>query len=126
MSAIQAATGHDNAGALAEFVLEPRCVGLQWPEIRYATDGTKLRHGSAFAKLIWDYLTPTWFAAVLTQLGLSESVLSANVTVSLPHRGVFANYNAIAHLPETDTEYQPERGKYLNIVITLTELEALA
>jgi hypothetical protein len=126
--AFQAVTNHDNAGNLADVSPQPYTPGLQYPEVRFNAGGGADRHGLAYFEWHYGFMTRAQFAAMQTQLGLSESTKSANVTVRTLINSdfqTFANYNAKAINPEADQGYKFEGGMYQDVVWRFNVVEAL-
>jgi len=124
----QAVTTWNNAANLALVAIQPASAGIIDPDIRIAGDGTRFAHGSQFTEWRWGFLTVAQFGALMTQLGISRTVKSAQVTIRTVVQSdyaTYANYNAIANYPEPDTGYQYRGGRYMNVVIAFTRLEAL-
>lgn len=126
--AFQAATGHNNAGSLADVTPQPRSEGIQYADIRYSADGSVVRHGYARTEWRYGFMTRTQFAAMQSALGVSESTKSAAVTIRTLINSDFqtyANYNATAINPEPGDGYTFEGGMYLNVVWRFNKVEAL-
>ncbi len=123
----QIAPGNDNEAGLTDVQPQPRHSGLLYPRVIVAADGSKYYDGQPYAEWRWDYLTKTAYEVLLDQMGLSEAMPSAPVTVRLLLNDftTFANFNATACLPDMGQQIEQVRGKFLNIVLVLRQLEAL-
>jgi hypothetical protein len=109
------AIGYNNAGGLAEFAVPPRMPGLpEYPRWTTGGDGVIYPDGYAASALIWDYLDPDDFDAILDACGLSLTVVSAPVTIEVPStvERVFDQYNAVIARANFPTDAQFDRGKY--------------
>lgn len=124
----QVKAGHDNVATLANMVQQPAMPrGIEYPELRFAANGTAARHGAVFADLEWNVLLrfPVGEEAsvrdqLLTQFGLSDATASAAVTVQLRNNsGTYANYNATAILLD---QGQRAAGRWERLVIRLARL----
>lgn len=122
------ASGWNNAGSLALADPQPASPGVVDPDIRVAGDATRYGNGARFSEWRYGYLTTAQFVALLASLGVSRTTKSAKVTIRTVLQddyATYANYNAIANNPEPDTGYQYFGGRYMNVVIAFTRLEAL-
>lgn len=118
----------NNAANLVLVSIQPASPGIIDPDIRVAGDATRYAHGATFTEWRWGFLTVAQFGAQMTQLGISRTTKSAQVTIRTVIQNdyaTYANYNAIANYPEPDTGYQYRGGRYMNVVIVFTRLEAL-
>lgn len=122
-----AVTGYDNVAGLNTLDPQPRSAGITYGDVRYAANGSVDRHGYALTAWHYDYMTPAWFAAVKTLLGLSDTQKSAEVTIQTLKNdfSTFANYNANAVLPEIGDGYDYQGGKYLNVVWRFIKIEVV-
>ncbi|GIV82095.1 MAG: hypothetical protein KatS3mg051_1449 [Anaerolineae bacterium] len=125
--AFQVAQGHDNVAGLVDVVVEPRHSGILYPRVIIAASGQKYYDGQPYAEWRWDYLRKATYQDLLTQLGLSDAVISAPVTVRLLKNDftTWANYNATAFLPDMGTQIEYRLGKFLNIVVVLRGLQEI-
>ena len=128
MSNYRVATGHGVAlVSLNLFVPQPRCPGGVQSTLRtYGTSG-KVHQTGLFAELLWNMLpSATVYQAILTQCGLSATVLESSVTVNL-RNGVYtyARYNALAILPEPGKEITQDDYFFRNLTLLLRNLVAL-
>lgn len=121
----QVADGHNNADNLAILSPQPATPdAIQYPQIRYAADGSAVFHGAPYIDVVWSSLTREQYNDLMTAHGLSQTVASNAVTVAV--RGdddTFANYNATAvHLKSA------KRGMafWTQLTIRYRNLEALA
>lgn len=123
----QVAQGHDNTAGLTDLPLEPRFSGILHPRVVIAASGQKYYDGQPYAELRWDFMRKSTYETLLTLFGLSDTTLSAPVTVRLLKNDfiTWANYNAIALLPDMGRQIEHERGKFLNIVIVLRALQEI-
>ena len=123
MSTYKVKTGHNQA--LIDLVLvspQPASEGLKFARTTYAASGGVYPE-APYIELVWAILpTPTLYAALLTQFGLSASTAFANVTVYIPNAVyTYTRYNGVAVRPEAR-----RRGFFLReITIVIKELAAL-
>lgn len=124
----QVKAGHDNVATLANMVQQPAMPrGIEYPELRFAANGTAARHGIAFCDLEWNVIKRIPLTGstsvrdqLLAQFGLSDSTTSAAVTVQLRNNsGTYANYNATAILLD---QGQRAAGRWERLVIRLARL----
>lgn len=132
MSTFQIATGHNQAGSLADVrPFQPRSSGLVYPARVRATNGAMILKGLPYTDWIWDFQEAEGgdYTNCLTDCGLSATTptASANVTIKtlLSDFKTWANFNAIATLPEPGITVDHDRGKVLRVVIRFVALEAL-
>lgn len=125
----QIADGYNNAAGLASFEdtanRPPRMAQIAPGRRRTDHDRITKEDGYFSCELIFDYLSPSEFDALLTQFGLDYSGNTSNaVTISLPRNSdrTFANYNAVIALPNA---LELERGKYLGVVFPVIGIEAI-
>lgn len=119
---------HDNAGNLADMKQQPAMPrGIEYPELRFAADGSAARHGAMFCDLEWNVIkripeggSDSIREQLLTQFGLSDTTASAPVTVQLrDNNGDFAYYNARAILVD---QGRRAPGRWERLVIRLAQL----
>lgn len=128
MSLYKVATGHNVAApSLNLFAPQPRCPGgIQSTQRTYGTSG-KVHQAGLFAELLWNTLpNATVYQAILTQCGLSATVLESSVTVNL-RNGVYtyARYNALAILPEPGKDVTQDDYFFRNLTLLLRNLVPL-
>jgi len=125
--AFQIAQGYDNVAELTDVIPQPRHSGLLYPRVIVAADGSKYYDGQPHAEWRWDYLTKAAYETLKTQFGLSEATPSVPVTVRLLLNdfATFASFNATAYLPDMGQQIEQVRGKFLDIVLVLRQLEAI-
>lgn len=124
----KSALGFDNAGSLTLVDPQPASPGIIDPDVRTGGDGTRFAHGSQFVEWRFGFLTVSQFTALNTKLGISRTTKSAKNTIRTVLQddyATYANYNAIANMPEPDTGYRYAGGRYLDVVYVFTRLEAL-
>jgi hypothetical protein len=134
MTTYQAATGHDNAGSLADLSPQPASEGIEYPEWVSAVGGGVTPHGAPFIELVWSGgISSTEASAILAALGLAGSAASgpqtADVTVRVPDEmRNFANYNGVAvrPTPGDGMKWQPGAGWYRTFKVVVKDLEALS
>lgn len=123
MSTYKIATGHNVALlSLTAISPQPASEGLKFARTTYAASGGVYPE-APYIELVWAILpTPTLYAALLTQFGLSASTAFANVTVYIPNAAYsYARYNGVAVRPATS-----RRGFFIReIAIVVKDLAAL-
>ncbi|MHC4617383.1 MAG: hypothetical protein ACYTEQ_06475 [Planctomycetota bacterium] len=122
------ATGFNNAASLALIDPQPASPGVIDPDIRVAGDATRYGNGARFTEWRFGFLTVSQYTTLLASLGVSRTTKSAQVTIRTVLQddyATYANYNAVANNPEPDTGYQYYGGRYLNVIIAFTRLEAI-
>ena len=126
----QIAQAKDNVGGLADLntTHDPRMVGLEYGKVDWGLDKKKYENSTRSCVLVWGFMTKTDLAAFMTQAGLSDTVLSAEVTIKLPANitRTLTNYNAIIHAPAFPDE--AEYGgvnKYVNIEFLVSDIETV-
>lgn len=125
MSVYQVAPGWNNAGELAAIVPQGASPdAIQYPELRYAADGSASFHGYMFMDLVWSSLERAQYNSLMTQFGLSQTTASARVTVTIREDDdSFANYNATAIHVKAAKRARPF---WKQLTIRLRNLEALS
>lgn len=134
--AIQVATGYNNTAGLTNLVPEPRLTGILRGRWLVRGDGLGRADGKMRCELIWDFALAAssstyWddfvFNTILSQLGLSSSVVSAAITIALPNNitRVNVNYNGIANLSDLPAEGTWDRRRLLNLRIPITGLTTI-
>lgn len=103
MSTYKVKPNHNQA--LVDLVLlspQPASEGLKFARTTYAASGGVYPE-APYIELVWALLpTPTLYAALLTQFGLSASTAFANVTVYIPNATYsYTRYNGVAVRPAT-------------------------
>ena len=95
----QIADGWNNTGGLADLVIQPASPGgLQIPQRVNADSGDAYHEGEMFMDLVYSLNEDR--AALETQLGVSITVASNQVTIRLPDNNyTFANFNAWVEYP---------------------------
>lgn len=125
------AVGHNNAAGLVNFASPPTGVDPNTPAVQHgiihiAISGKVSEDGDRSAIWQWSPKVPSSVKLdALTKCGLSNTTISANVTVRLPSnadRTVWANYNAVAYSP-TEDEYA--RRGWTGFVIQLLFLDPI-
>lgn len=125
---VRIASGHNQAGSLADFLVEPLVAQIVPGRIQIGLDGAPGEDGWRSADLQWRPAVPNRVKVdALSKCGLTSgtTVRSGNVTVRLPSnadRTVYANYNALAVYAEDD---QTENGKTTGFHIQLLNLTAI-
>lgn len=132
MSGWQVITGHDNVGTLADMLQQPAMPGgIQYADPRWAANQTRANHGVMFCDLVFNVTkripvspSDSIREQLLTQFGLSDSTLSAEVTVELrDNNGDWTDYNTTAHLLEPGSRAP---GRVEDLTIRLLPLEVIA
>ena len=120
------AVSYNNAAGLTALSIQPRMNGLVPGRRTTASDGTVYQDGFLSCELIFDYLTPAQYTALLSEMGLS-SATSAKVTITLPANisRTDTNYNAIIELPAVPQQGAYERRKWLSVSFNVTRIEAI-
>lgn len=124
----KAAQNWDNAAGLALVNPQPASPGVIDPDIRTGGDATRYANGARFTEWRYGFLTVAEFTTLLSVLGISRTTKSAQVTIRTVLQddyATYANYNAIANYPEPDTGYRYYGGRYMDVVIAFTRLEAI-
>lgn len=95
MTVYRIADGHDQEASFADIAPQPASEAVRAPEIVYYGNGTAEFAGAPFADLLWSGLSRAQYNALRTQLGVSDTVASNDVTVRLRlNNDTFGNYNA--------------------------------
>ncbi len=118
------ATTHNNTAGLANMSQKPAAPGgVQYPEVRWSANGTASGEGFAYCDLVWDVITRAMRGTLLTQFGLSDTTLSAAVTINMPNNAnAQTNYNATAILLDSGRR---RPGRWEGLTIRLNKLEAI-
>lgn len=97
MTTYQAVLNHNNAGNLADFSPQPASPGgVQTPRKVYAGSRAIYPDGDPFVDLVFTIADPSERNTLDAQLGLSDTVFSAEITVRVrKNDDTFANYNAV-------------------------------
>lgn len=125
---VRIAAGHNNAGSIADFLVEPWVVQIEPGPIVMGLSGVPSENGWRVSNLVWAPAIPNRVKVdALSKCGLTSgaTIRSANVTVRLPSntdRTVYANYNALAVYAEDD---RTENGKTTGFHIQLLNLTAI-
>jgi len=128
MTTYQIAAGWDNTGGLADFSYltrkPPRMAGITYGETRVAGDHLEYEDGYRVAELVYGWLTKTEIAALLSQFGLSDSTISAKVTIKLPANAsrTFTNYNAVIHAPKYPDDGEHYFGVWRDVTFPLSQI----
>lgn len=94
MTSYQIADGHDNEASFAAISPQPASEAVRAPELVYYGDGSAEFVGAAFVELRWSSLSRTQYTALRTQLGISDTVASNEVTIKLRlNDDTFDDYN---------------------------------
>lgn len=96
----QGASGWNNAGALADLAPQPASPkGVVYPQVVYDANGAASPKGYRTLELVWNVFEKrSDFSSIRTQLSLSDTVFSSEMTMRLPdNNGVFANWNCIVN-----------------------------
>lgn len=122
----QSALGFDNGDSLVDITPQPHMSGLIYRTV-YSAGSAVYRDGAPITRWSWGFLRPAEWEAIKTALGLSESVKSAENTINTLTNDfdTYDSFNATAILPEPDTDYRYEGGRFLDVVITFRGLEAI-
>lgn len=121
----QVYAAHNSTDDLADMAQQPTAPrGIEWPETRYAADGSAVRHGAPHCDLVFgDFITRTTRATLIAQFGLTDGAPSHAVTVRIPNNAdTLTNYNATAVLLEAG---QRKPGRWEGLTIRVTNLAAL-
>lgn len=124
MAPYRVTTGHGNILTDTEFINpEPSGSFPESVEVKYALSGATYHEGSSFI-LHWDMIeTEAEYQAMLEQFGLDVADY-ADVTVYIRgKRSAFKLYNAVAHLPEPETDIKWSNVFMRNVNLILTHLE---
>lgn len=123
-TAYQVAPGNNNAAGLANINPQPATPALLEIEVEWYGNGLAENYGFESATLVWTAVSYSEKVAILTQFGLSYSVPSAYVTVTLRRDGnTWVNFNASASYLRGDKRSQIYGVTGLQIV--LNQLEAI-
>lgn len=121
----QVAINHDNEAGLTDILPEPAMPKApSYPEFAYDGDGGASPNGWLQGELVWnELLERADRAAILTQLGLSETTPSGKITIRCRKPDdTFGNYNAIAIAPQ---ESQRSMFGWSDFRIKLNKMELL-
>lgn len=121
----QIVSGTNNSGSLTDVTPQPRCSGFRYARVQYT--GSNVYRDGQYQEWDWGYMTRTRWAALLTQIGATSATKRVAVTVRTVSNDytTFANYNAVAILPELGDGIQNERGTWVSPAILLRDFEAL-
>lgn len=123
----QLAQGWNNAGSLAPVDPQPKVFGQK--AARRTQAGDRLIYEDGFRSTVWKfgYLTLPQWKALQDSVGIGDGTPSAKVTVRTTknYQHEFANFNAIIVEPDFPDEAQYDRGKILEVSLTLQSLEEL-
>lgn len=126
--AYQVAQNHDNAVGLVNMVVQPKMPGIRGGAREWAADGFQYENGWKLCELSFGFMTTTQLSSLLTQFGLSETTLSAEITIRLPANitRTATNYNATAHIMNfpDESEYMGT-GFWGDLKILITDIEGI-
>lgn len=89
------ADGHDNEAAFADMTPQPASEAIRAPELVFYGNGQAEFEGTPYVDLLWSGLSRAQYNTLRTQLGVSDTVASNDVTVRLRlNDDTFGNYNA--------------------------------
>lgn len=89
------ADGFDNEVSFADMTPQPASEAVRYPELVYYGNGQADFDGSPFVDLLWSGLSRSGYNTLRTQLGISDTVASNDVTVRIRlNDNTFGNYNA--------------------------------
>jgi len=95
MTVYRIADGHDQEASFADINPQPASEAVRMPELVYYGNGQAEFNGTPFADLVWSGLSRAQYSALRTQLGVSDTVASNDVTIRLRlNSDSFGNYNA--------------------------------
>lgn len=96
----------DNEGAFADLNPQPaNKSGVQYPEVYYGGDQIAQPKGYRTLVLEWNSLSRANRASLMTQLGLSDTVLGNEVTMRLPDgNGSFGNWNCVVNYDQSSSD----------------------
>lgn len=96
MSTYQIADGHDNEASFAVMTPQPAGrSGQRYPELVFYGNGQADFEGGLFMELSWDTMTRAQYNTLRTQLGISDTVASNDVTVKIRQNdNTFDDWNA--------------------------------
>lgn len=121
------ASGHNNAGGLAAFLVEPWMPQIIPGPLTIGLSGVVSENGWRSAELRWSPKVPNSVKVdALSKAGLTTGtvVASALVTVRLPSnkdRNSYANYNATAFYDQSD-EYERKGSGFKITLLNLQEI----
>lgn len=93
--AYQIADGHDQEASFADITPQPASEAVRSPELVYYGNGQAEFVGTPYVDLLWSGLSRAQYNTLRTQLGISDTVASNDVTVRiLLNSDSFGNYNA--------------------------------
>lgn len=123
----QIAPGYNNQAEFDAVVHQPRSRGVRPGRRQRAGDGLLKQDG--FFSSAWEYgfLTKEMMEALMTQFGLSDTVPSAEVTISHPRNSDrdFIAWNAIIEAPPLPENGTYEEGSWNRVEFKLSWMEAL-
>jgi len=126
----QLSQGWSNGAGLALINPQPRSdtsVQFQYVQVglpRYGADGSIFDDG-LFIDIFYSYLLPTEWTSMLSQCGLSASIASAKVTVSVPTGypdGTYQQYNGWIWRPRFGTTVVHDMDRYRKVTFRVTRL----
>jgi len=95
MTVYRIADGHDQEASFTDINPQPASEAVRMPELVYYGNGQAEFNGTPFADLVWSGLSRAQYSALRTQLGVSDTVASNDVTIRLRlNSDSFGNYNA--------------------------------
>lgn len=95
MTVYRIADGHDQEANFADIAPQPASEAVRMPELVYYGNGQAEFVGLPFLDLAWSGLSRAQYNALRTQLGISDTVASNDVTVKLRlNSDTFDDYNA--------------------------------
>jgi hypothetical protein len=124
----RAVSGWNNAPSLTKVDPQPASPGVIDPDIRVGGEASRYGHGSRFTEWRYGFMTVAQFTAMNARLGISRTIKSGPVTIRTvlqDNYAIYANFNAVAVMPEPDTGYRYVAGRYLDVIYVFTRLEAI-
>jgi len=122
----EVAAGHDNAAGLTALTWQPATpTGFKYPAYRWSAAGMKPQ-GGAYYDLDWPEATTTaQRALILSELGLTDAVPSAELTMRLQNNNdTWSNYNVLASYLGDDARV-PGTGTWTGTRVRLTQITVL-
>jgi hypothetical protein len=119
MSTYQIVDGFDHAGTLADVTIQPRSAPAQYARMQVGGDGLVYADGYLRTSWIYNSLTETDFAALLTEFGFnSDSVTANEVTVKTKGSSrSFATYNAIIYRSKPSFDFYMKRVEFELVLV---------
>lgn len=121
-------TGHGVAlVSLDAMVPQPRTDVTVRPVVRNESASGAIQEIGLYIELLWSMIeTPTQLTTLLTQFGLSTTVLTNQVTIYVPNQVyAFTRYNGLARFPLQGTDIHRSDYFIRDLKIIVNRLEAL-